>query len=85
MIMYDGASEDVTIKRMQPQMAMITPQSLRVESDGRINRFQYAMELHDHSKPSLSLEDKTIAHINSWVSPDGALCELDKRNLLLDR
>ena len=82
--MYDNASEDVTIKRMQPQMAVITPHSLRVESDGRINRFQYAMELHDHSKPSLALEDKMIAHINSWVSPDGALCELDKRSLLLD-
>ena len=84
MIMYDDASEDITIKRMQPQMAVITPQSLRVESDGRINRFQYAMELHDRSKPSLTLEDKTIAHINSWVSPDGPLCELDKRSLLLD-
>ena len=40
------------------------------------------MELHDRSKPSLTLEDKTIVHINSWVSPDGALCELDKRSLL---
>ena len=74
-----------TMKRMQPQMAVITPQSLRVESDGsRINRFQYAMELHDRSKPCLVLDDKTIAHIGSWVSPDGALCELNQRNLLLD-
>ena len=84
MIMYDSASEDVTIKHIQPQMAVIIPHSLRVESDGRINHFQYAMELHDHSKPSLALEDKTIAHINSWVSPDGALNELNKRNLQLD-
>ena len=84
MIMYDTTSADITIKRMQPKLAVISPKSLRVESDGRINRFQYAMELHDRSKPSMALEDKTIAHINSWVSPDGALCELDKRNLLLD-
>ena len=84
MIMYDTESEDIMMKRMQPQMSVITPQSLRVESDGRINRFQYVMELHDRSKPTLVLEEKTIAHISEWVSPDGALCELDKRNLLLD-
>ena len=85
MIMYDTDSDNITMKRMQPQMAMITPQSLRVESDGsRINRFQYAMELHDRLKPCLVLDDKTIAHIGSWVSPDGALCELNQRNLLLD-
>ena len=84
MIMYDTESEDLTMKRMQPQMSVITPQSLRVESDGRINRFQYVMELHDRSKPTLALEERTIAHISEWVSPDGALCELDKRNLLLD-
>ena len=91
MVMYNMVNDTVTVKCMQPQMAVINPKHVmdgvsegqsRIQSDGEVNRFQYAMELWDCKKPILWLDEKTIAHISSWVSPNGALCELDKRKLL---
>ena len=92
MVMYDDISDDVTVKCMQPQMTVIDRRSIavtdgrnRVRADGEINRFQYVVELYERGRPCVWLDDKTLSHINSWILPEGALYELDKRNFLSGR
>lgn len=97
MIMYDTDGQKVKIKSMRPQISVINPKSVelgevvlskgdsRVQSDGEINRFQYAMELYDRNKPCSWLDEVTISQINWWVLPKGALYELNKRQFLSGR
>ena len=90
-----NSSGGLEVSHMQPQMNVVNLKSVVTEimgkgedtTDAQMNRFQYATELYDRSKPVLPLEEKTLAYIDTVkvLSEGGPLNELNKRHLLTGR
>ena len=93
-VKYNSRGE-LEVNHMQPQMDVINLKAVVMEIigegenqvDAQVNRFQYAVELYDRSKPIQGLEEKTMAFIDTVriLADGGPLNELNKRHLLTGR
>lgn len=91
LIKYNSKGE-LEVSHMQPQMDVVNLVMDIIgegedQPDAQMNRFQYALELYDRSKPILPLEDKSLAYIDTVKILDdgGPLNELNRRHLLTGR
>ena len=90
-----NSNGDLQVSHMQPQMDVINLKAVVMEMIGEVedqvdaqaNRFQYAVELYDRSKPIAGLDEKTMAYIDTvrTLADGGPLNELNKRHLLVGR
>ena len=90
-----NSNGELEVSHMQPQMDVINLKAVVMkiigegedQTDAQVNRFQYAVELYDQSKPIDSLDEKTMAYIDTVriLADGGPLNELNKRHLLTGR
>lgn len=86
MLVFYNSETGLQLKFMQPQMDIrniVMSDGGEDSTDAAIGRFQFAIELYDRKHPTLPLEDKSVAFLDSIQRvPDGPLFELEKRKLL---
>ena len=93
LIKYDPQSAAPTPSTMRPQMHVRDIKSVvlefmseaRVQPDAAaVGRFEFVVQLYDHSKPKPSLDDKTHAWLETLPDAKGPLMELERRHFLHD-
>ena len=90
LIKYDPQS-GLSWSTMQPQMRVWDIKSVVLQLMGEgpdqpdaaaVGRFEFVVQLYDHSKPKPSLDDKTHAWLETLPDANGPLMELERRHLL---
>ena len=92
LIKYDPQS-GLSWSTMQPQMRVWDIKSVVLQLMGEgpdqpdaaaVGRFEFVVQLYDHSKPKPSLDDKTHAWLETLPDAKGPLMELERRHFLHD-